>query len=241
MTFLGYRIGRNYRPGTGAAYTGTRPSPSSVRSICRRVSELTTPRDGLLPPGVVVARLNRLLTGWANYFTLGQVSPAYEAIGRHAIRRLRQWLCRKHKVRSGKEVRFPAGDSGKSTGSPALRRIRRAFRGRRHDLVREPDAGNPHVRFDERRLETESWRGVRHRHRRKPPATATPCAYRHRASRRLYKVPAAFERRCIPPDCVARRLHMPNMRPPHALSGGRLAALGATRGSTTGCWITRTR
>ena len=28
---------------------------------------------------------------------------------------------------------------------------------------------------------------------------------------------------------------MPNMRPPHALSGGRLAALGATRDSTTGC------
>ena len=28
---------------------------------------------------------------------------------------------------------------------------------------------------------------------------------------------------------------MPNMRPPHALSAGRLAALGATRGSTTGC------
>ena len=30
---------------------------------------------------------------------------------------------------------------------------------------------------------------------------------------------------------------MPNMRPPHALSGGRLAALGATRGFTTGCWL----
>ncbi len=29
-----------------------------------------------------------------------------------------------------------------------------AFRGRRHDLVRKPDAGNPHVRFDERGLET---------------------------------------------------------------------------------------
>ncbi len=79
MTFLGYRIGRNYRPDTGAAYIGTRPSRASVRSICRRVSELTTPRALLLPPGVVVARLNRLLTGWANYFILGQVSPAYEA------------------------------------------------------------------------------------------------------------------------------------------------------------------
>ena len=50
------------------------------------------------------------------------------------------------------------------------------------------------------------------------------------------EVPAAFERRCIPPDCVVRRLRMPNMRPPHALSGGRLTALGATRGSTTGCY-----
>ena len=107
MTFLGYRIGRNHRPATGAAYIGTRPSRESVQSICRRMSELTTPRDVLLPPGVVVARLNRLLTGWANYFTLGQVSPAYEAVDRHATRRLRQWLSRKHKVRSGKEVRFP--------------------------------------------------------------------------------------------------------------------------------------
>ena len=106
MTFLGYRIGRNYRPATGAAYIGTRPSRENVRSICRRVSELTTPRDLLLPPTVVVARLNRVMTGWANYFTLGQVSPAYAAIDEHATRRLRQWLCRKHKVRTGKIVRF---------------------------------------------------------------------------------------------------------------------------------------
>ena len=76
MTFLGYRIGRNYRRDTGRAYIGTRPSSASVQGICRRVSALTTPRDGLLPPEVVVGRLNRLLTGWANYFTLGQVSPA---------------------------------------------------------------------------------------------------------------------------------------------------------------------
>ena len=108
MTFLGYRIGRNYRRDTGAAYIGTRPSRESVRSICRRVSELTTTRDLLLPSGVVVARLNRLLAGWANYFILGQVSPAYAMIDWHTTRRLRQWLCRKHKVRTGKEVRFPA-------------------------------------------------------------------------------------------------------------------------------------
>ena len=75
MTFLGYRIGRNYRPDTGAAYIGTRPSRESVRSICRRVSELTTPRDLLLPTGVVVARLNRLLTGWAKLLHPGAGKP----------------------------------------------------------------------------------------------------------------------------------------------------------------------
>ena len=71
------------------------------------MSELTTPRHGLLSAEDMVARLNRLLTGWANYFTLGQVSPAYRAVDQHATRRLRQWLCRKHKVRYGEFVRFP--------------------------------------------------------------------------------------------------------------------------------------
>ena len=51
-------------------------------------------------------RLNRMMSGWANYFTLGQVSMAYKAVDRHATRRLRQWFRRKHKVRSGKYVRY---------------------------------------------------------------------------------------------------------------------------------------
>ena len=106
LEFLGYRIGSNYRPTTGRAYIGTRPSRSSVVSVCRRISELTHRRYGLLDSGVVVRRLNQVMEGWANYFQLGQVSPAYRAVDAHAIRRLRQWLCRKHKVRAGKYVRF---------------------------------------------------------------------------------------------------------------------------------------
>ena len=75
LEFLGYRIGRNYRRDTGRAYIGTRPSPASVQSICRRISALTAAHYGLLDPELVVGRLNRLMTGWANYFNL-QVSPA---------------------------------------------------------------------------------------------------------------------------------------------------------------------
>ena len=107
LEFLGYRIGRNYSPRTGRAYIGTRPSRDSVRSICRKISEATEARYERLDAELVVERLNRAMLGWANYFQLGQVSPAYHALDRHAIKRLRQWLCRKHKVKSGKYVRFP--------------------------------------------------------------------------------------------------------------------------------------
>ncbi len=105
--FLGYRIGRNYRPNGKGAYIGTRPSKASVQGICRKISEWTAPRYGQMSREEMIEHLNRSMTGWANYFHLGQVSPAYNAIDQHAVRRLRQWLCRKHKVKAGKYVRFP--------------------------------------------------------------------------------------------------------------------------------------
>jgi RNA-directed DNA polymerase len=37
------------------------------------------------------------LSGWANYFHLGPVSPAYQAVDAHTRHRLRQWLSRKHR------------------------------------------------------------------------------------------------------------------------------------------------
>ena len=106
LEFLGYRIGWNYRPTDGSRYIGTRPSKASVQSICRRISEQTVGRRGRLEAEKVVGHLNRMMRGWANYFDLGQVNPAYATVDRHATRRLRQWFCRKHKVRAGKYVRF---------------------------------------------------------------------------------------------------------------------------------------
>ena len=107
MEFLGYRFGWNYRPSLGQAYIGNRPSKASVQSICRRISELTDRRNLLKEPAHVVDTLNRRISGWAQYFCLGQVTPAYAAVDAHATKRLRQWLSRKHKVRGGKFVRFP--------------------------------------------------------------------------------------------------------------------------------------
>ena len=47
-----------------------------------------------------------------------------------------------------------------SIAPPPSLRLVHAFR---KNLVREPDAGNPHVRFDERGRETGSCDGLRHR------------------------------------------------------------------------------
>ena len=46
MEFPGYRLGRNYRPTGQGAYIGSRPSKASVQSICRKISEWTSPRNG---------------------------------------------------------------------------------------------------------------------------------------------------------------------------------------------------
>ena len=105
--FLGYTIGRCYSTKTGKAYLGTRPSKKRVTRLCRAISEETCRRRTLLEVQDRVEKLNRMLTGWANYFCLGPVSKAYRIVDVHARHRLRQWLCAKHKVKGQGTTRFP--------------------------------------------------------------------------------------------------------------------------------------
>ena len=67
-----------------------------------------------------MGRLNRVLFGWANYFCLGRASPAYAAIDAHATKRLRQRLCRKHKVEYGGVRALPGREAvaGLRLGTP---------------------------------------------------------------------------------------------------------------------------
>jgi RNA-directed DNA polymerase len=107
--FLGYTFGRCYSPKTGRAYLGTRPSRRSIRRVVERLHAETDRRTGLLDTAVIVQRINRLLRGWAGYFCLGPVSKSYRALDRYTLRRLRRWLCHKHKVGSHGYQRFPDG------------------------------------------------------------------------------------------------------------------------------------
>ena len=105
--FLGYTFGWCYSPQTGRAYLGTRPAKKKVCKLCESLGEQTSRRFLLLEAEEIVARLNRQLRGWANYFCLGSVSQAYRAVDSYVTNRLRRWLCKKHKVPGAGTSRFP--------------------------------------------------------------------------------------------------------------------------------------
>jgi RNA-directed DNA polymerase len=124
--FLGYTFGRFYSPRTGRAYLGLRPSQKKVQRLCRETSELTASNTTLLDEQVIIGRLNRKLIGWANYFHRGSATRAYRIIDQHVTRRLRQWLCRKHKVQAGKYRRFPDPYLHQQLGLAKLGEFRRS-------------------------------------------------------------------------------------------------------------------
>ncbi len=105
--FLGYTFGRFYSTQNGRAYLGTRPSKKSVQRMLGNVHEQTAHSRCLLTADEVVQGLNRTLRGWANYFKLGPVTKAYRLLDQYTTRRLRLWLCHKHRVQGSGTSRYP--------------------------------------------------------------------------------------------------------------------------------------
>ena len=134
----------------------------------------------------LVAALNRKINGWANYFCLGPVSKAYRAVEEHTRRRLRQWLCVKHKERAGGNTRFPQKALHQKLAWFALQRGPPAFRGRqREPFLRELDALTAPVQFDKRGVwKRGRVRLLRHRQTKGPDSVRPPLT--RRATPRLH-------------------------------------------------------
>jgi RNA-directed DNA polymerase len=105
--FLGYTFGRCYSIRTGRGYLSPVPKKSKVQRVCQEVSALTDRRWSWKDVSQMVKSLNAKLSGWANYFCLGPVARVRRLVDKHARKRMRQWLCEKHRVRGEGYTRYP--------------------------------------------------------------------------------------------------------------------------------------
>ncbi len=105
--FLGYTLGPRHFPNGGRWYLGAAPSKKSVLRIKTKVSELLMPGNKSSWPRVC-ERLNRLLGGWAAYFSHGSLAPAYQAVDRHVYDRVCGFLRKRHKAPGRGTKLFPS-------------------------------------------------------------------------------------------------------------------------------------
>jgi RNA-directed DNA polymerase len=120
--FLGYSFGPHHYRKDGHWYLGASPSTKSVLRLKAKVSDLLVPGNvGAWPD--VRDRLNRLVGGWAAYFSYGTRMPAYRAVDNHVYDRVRRFLVRRHKVPSHCTNRFSDEVVFGALGVLRLRRV----------------------------------------------------------------------------------------------------------------------
>jgi RNA-directed DNA polymerase len=105
FTFLGYTFGPMRYRKDGHWYLGAAPAKKAVQRVKGRIRGILRPGNQA-PWDEVRTELNRVLRGWANYFTYGTRLLAYRAVDNHVYQSVRQFLRRRHKVSSRGTTRW---------------------------------------------------------------------------------------------------------------------------------------
>jgi RNA-directed DNA polymerase len=102
--FLGFRIQRQPKRGSGKLCVYTFPNKAALASVKAKVRMVT--RQGQNRPLLLLLdRLAPILRGWANYFRHGVSKATFDYLRRFTWRRVICWLRRKHPHGSWKWLR----------------------------------------------------------------------------------------------------------------------------------------
>src|ERR1041385_7242757 len=85
-----------------AYYMHRWPSPKAMKRIRDRIREITHSRNSGEDVRQIIAKLNPVLRGWANYFRSGTTSREFLKVDRFVYTRLVRWLCRRGGQRQGR-------------------------------------------------------------------------------------------------------------------------------------------
>jgi RNA-directed DNA polymerase len=121
--FLGYTYGTERHRKDGHWYLSAKPSKKSLKRVKEEVRKVLRPGNQT-PWPQVASRLNRILRGWANYFSYGTRLMGYRAVDQYVARSVRDFLRRRHKVRHRRGIgRFPSERIFGELGVQRLRRL----------------------------------------------------------------------------------------------------------------------
>ncbi len=103
--FLGYTFGPMRYWKDGHWYVGAAPAKKAVQRVKGRIRQILRPGNHA-PWDEVKGELNRVVRGWANYFSYGTRRAANRAVDHYVYERVRHFLRRRHKVSSRGTRRF---------------------------------------------------------------------------------------------------------------------------------------
>jgi RNA-directed DNA polymerase len=115
--FLGFRIQRRTKRGTSKKYVYTYPSKKALASITGKVRAVTRAANHRTLTDLL-RHLNAALRGWCNYFQYGVSKTTFSYLGAFAWRRVTQWLRKRHKKISWKDL-YRRFLNGPPKGRPA--------------------------------------------------------------------------------------------------------------------------
>ena len=122
--FLGYSFGPHCFRQTGRWFTGASPSKKSVQRLMDKVSSMLGPGNKQAWTEVRDA-LNRVLRGWASYFSPGSHYSTDRVIEAHVYDRVRNLLVRRHKMPPRSIGPFTMEAVFGELGGPRMRHCRR--------------------------------------------------------------------------------------------------------------------